>query len=116
METVQIYQSWDRETEKQLPSPARQTVEQPSPVVRNKDRLTHTKHKHKLTQNTSSHTHLIHTRTPVLVRIDAGDRKKVQGEHIINNGRETGQEQRLDRGQNNDINADTGNKWGSRQL
>ena len=32
------------------------------------------------------------------VRINAGDRKQVQGEHLMNNGHETGQEQRLDRG------------------
>ena len=34
----------------------------------------------------------------VCVRIDAGDEKQVQGEHLINNGHETEQEQHLDRG------------------
>ena len=44
----------------------------------------------------------------LFVRIDAGDRKQVQGKHVINYGHETGQEQRLCWGQSNDINADTG--------
>ena len=42
------------------------------------------------------------------MRVDAGDRKQIQGEYLINNGYETGEVQHLERGQSNNINADKG--------